>query len=359
MQTFFEKKDWERINSNFQKWWNGDLERPLILMTLTDCPTNLPKPKLDFRHFTSFYELAIPAEQIAEVWNYEISKRKFIGDGFPSIWPNFGPGVIAAFLGAKLENGKDTVWFHPAKEREISEIEFNYDPQNVWLNRVKDIIRAAQKIWGGTVQIGMTDLGGNLDILSSFRPSEGLLLDLYDNPEHVKRLTWQAHELWWKYYNEFADFMSPLNPGYSAWTPLFSKTPYYILQCDFCYMISPEMFDEFVKPELESSCRKLDNAFYHLDGVGQLPHLDSLLQIKELKGVQWVPGDGKPSCEHWPEVYKKIREAGKLIQLWGNYATLDILVEQLGSAKGIAFMISERYSEQDKAIKFLEKYKVI
>ncbi|HRR06999.1 MAG TPA: hypothetical protein P5105_06915, partial [Victivallales bacterium] len=129
MKTFFEKQDWERINSTFQKWWEGKLERPLILMTLTDCPVNLPRPRLDFRHFTSFYELTIPAEQIAEAWNYEISRRKFIGDAFPTIWPNFGPGVIAAFIGAKLENGKNTVWFHPERKREISEIEFKYDSQ--------------------------------------------------------------------------------------------------------------------------------------------------------------------------------------------------------------------------------------
>jgi hypothetical protein len=40
----------------------------------------------------------------------------------------------------------------------------------------------------GVVQIGMPDLGGNLDILASFRPNEKLLLDLVDEPEEVKRL---------------------------------------------------------------------------------------------------------------------------------------------------------------------------
>jgi hypothetical protein len=90
----------------------------------------------------------------------------------------------------------------------------------------------------------MTDLGGNLDILASFRPSDALLLDLYDHPEDIKRLTWQAHEAWWRYFNELNAVLRPPNPGYTAWTPIFSESPYYMLQCDFCYMIGPDMFDD-------------------------------------------------------------------------------------------------------------------
>ena len=53
---------------------------------------------------------------------------------------------------------------------------------------MKAIYRAAVERWQGSVIIGMTDLGGNLDILSTFRPSEKLLLDLYDAPGEVLRL---------------------------------------------------------------------------------------------------------------------------------------------------------------------------
>ncbi len=90
-----------------------------------------------------------------------------------------------------------------------------------------------------------------------------------------------------------------------------------------------------------------------------LPHLDSLLEIEELDGIQWVPGAGQPWCQHWPEVYKKIRDAGKLIQVFGGMATLDGLAEILGTAEGIAFMTGCKASEQSQAIEFLEKYGVV
>ena len=198
-----------------------------------------------------------------------------------------------------------------------------------------DIYSAGMKRWQGRVLMGMTDLGGNLDVLSTFRPSEKLLLDLYDEPEEVKRLTWEAHEAWHQYYGALNEVLQPMNPGYSDWTRIYSDRPSYVLQCDFCYMISPDMFDAFVKPELTATCNRLSNAIYHLDGPGQLRHLDSLLTIDSLRAVQWVPGDGHPSCAKWPEVYRKIRDAGKLIQLAGGFRDLDVISAELGSAIGI------------------------
>jgi 5-methyltetrahydrofolate--homocysteine methyltransferase len=55
------------------------------------------------------------------------------------------------------------------------------------------------------------------------------------------------------------------------------------------------------------------NVFYHLDGKGELPHLDQLLAIEELAGVQWVPGEGSPPLQEWPEVLNKIADSDKKI----------------------------------------------
>jgi len=91
---------------------------------------------------------------------------------------------------------------------------------------------------------------------------------------------------------------------------------------------------------MQATCRRLGHSFYHLDGVGQLPHLDALLAIPELEGVQWVMGDGQPDAEHWGHVYRKIRAAGKLLQVSAGHSrqsfkVLDFLVQATGSGKGI------------------------
>lgn len=359
MTIDFDVQRWERVKVDSSTWWRGELDRPLVQFTTGGRDPGRPEPAIPHYDFMAFYDLSVSAEDIIDRWDYNFSCMHFLGDAFPSLFPNFGPGVVAAFLGAELQTSIDgcTVWFQPKEDMDIRDLHFSYDPDNIWLLRVKDICRAAAHRWRGNVQVMMTDLGGNLDLISTFRPSEKLLYDLYDYPEDVKRLTWEAHELWWRYFEEINEVLRPSNPGYIGWAPIFSETPSYILQCDFSYMISPAMFDEFVKPELEATCKRLSNTFYHMDGPGQLSHLDSLLSISELKGIQWVPGAGAPDCKHWPEVYRKIRDAGKLVQLYGEPDLLDTVVGQLGSAEGL--ILTGRGGDQKEIQSCLERYHAV
>ena len=357
----FDSSRWARIKKDYTAWWQGKLDRPLVSISMNNREPDRPKPKQPDRDFAAFYDLSVPAEEIIDCWDYSLARRKFIGDAFPSVWPNFGAGVIAAFMGATLQNGENTVWFHPKEQKEISDLHFpkTVDENNVWFRRVRDICKAAHEKWHGQVQVGMTDLGGNLDILSAFRPSERLLLDLYDHPEEVKRLSWEAHNAWWAYFDAINKVLQPVNPGYTAWTSIYSPEPYYMLQCDFCYMIGPQMFDEFVKPELSASCKRLKNAFYHLDGPGQLPHLDSLLSIPELKGVQWVPGSGRKDYEEWPEVFRKIQSAGKLLQLFNGsgkpeWQSIERVVHKLGTAKGIIMIGWAEKEDEPEILRMLD-----
>jgi 5-methyltetrahydrofolate--homocysteine methyltransferase len=357
-KSMFDKARWDKIKSNADAWWAGKLTRPLLQIRLHNAAATRQPSKIPCYSYQTFYDLSVPAVDIIDAWDYEFSTMRFMGDAFPNFLVNFGPGVIAAFLGARLENGNETVWFYPRQKQEIDELELMYGKDPLWFNRMKDITAAAIERWQGSVQIDMTDLGGNLDILSSFRPNEGLLLDIYDHPQAVKKVTWLAHELWWRYFHEYSAMLKPVNQGYTAWCPIFSRTPYYILQCDFSYMIGPNMFDEFVKPELAASCGRLSNSFYHLDGRGQLPHLDSLLAVPDLKGIQWVPGAGVPEQRYWPEVYQKIHNAGKLIQIYDhdNFDNFELIADQLGTAKGIVLIADLDISQKNRAEKFLEKW---
>ncbi|MCX7011807.1 MAG: trimethylamine corrinoid protein 2, partial [Candidatus Sumerlaeota bacterium] len=99
------------------------------------------------------------------------------------------------------------------------------------------------------------------------------------------------------------------------------------------------------------------NPFYHMDGPGQIAHLDSLLSIPELKGIQWVPGAGAPDITRWPDLYRKIRDSGKLIQIGYSLEKLDAIAEQLGSPKGILFIGTA--SSMEEAEEGLRRYGTI
>jgi 5-methyltetrahydrofolate--homocysteine methyltransferase len=337
MSIDFSPDRWQRIREVYAGWWSGELDRPVIPVELSGRDPGRAKPAAPLLTQATCNALDVPAQDLIDAIDYDLSTRVYLGDAFPRVnLDAFGPGVLAAMLGATLDNSSGRVWFHPPDDTPATELHFEYDPENVWLRRVEEICAAAAKRWQGRVLVGMTDLGGNLDILAAFRPGEKLLLELYDSPDEVKRLTWEAHEIWHRVYCQINDGMQAAQAGYTDWAGIYSEVPCYMLQCDFSYMISPQMFDEFAKPELEATCARLPRAFYHLDGPGQLPHLDSLLAIENLNGVQWVPGAGNPGCDRWPDVYAKIHAAGKKIQIIdGGFDTLDTVVRQLDSARGI------------------------
>ena len=364
MSVEFTEQRWQKVKVDAHKWWTGQLGRPLIQVRLKGIEPDRKKPNHPYYYFTSFYDFSVSAEEIIDAWDYNLYCTEFLGDAFPHVWPNFGPGSIAAYMGAKLENGTDTAWFHPEKILEITELYFEYIPDNKWFVRTKEIIQAAVDRWQGAVQIGLTDLGGNMDILSTFLPSEKVILDLFDHAEAVKRLNWKAHELWWKYFDEFSTITKAVNPGYSSWARIFSEEPYHIIQCDFCFMISPAMFEEFVKPELLATSQKLTNVFYHLDGPGELVHLDSLLEIDSIHGIQWVPGAGQPDVTGWPDVYRKITDAGKKIHVSSNMAdnpfnVIDKIADQTGRADNIIYHFDGEIADRDNVEKLLKNYDCI
>jgi hypothetical protein len=88
-----------------------------------------------------------------------------------------------------------------------------------------------------------------------------------------------------------------------------------VSSCDFSCIISPENFEEFIIPELIDEIDFLPASLYHLDGPDALRHLDRLLEIEKLGGIQWVYGAGQPSAMHWIPTLKKIQDAGKLVEV--------------------------------------------
>lgn len=358
----FTSRSWSDIRERYESWWHGEIEHPIIAIRVRRGTSSRCHGRHPFQRFTSNYPTSTKPIDIVESWRHELKQFEYLGDAFPMVMPDFGPGVLAAYLGCNLYRGAETAWFHPPREVEPDQLHLTWNPDEYWFQRTVDICRAAVEHFQGEVQISPPDLGGVMDVLASFRPSGGLLTDLYDYPQEIKRLNREVHELWFRYYHEINGILSATNPGYTCWTPLLSDQPYWMLQCDFSYMIGPEMFAEFALPELVASSEKLARPFYHLDGPGQLDKLDRILAIADLKGIQWIPGAGQPEITEWPAVLRKIRDAGKLIQIFTfqsekGFRILDDIVSQLGSSRGIALIGEAKPEEIPQVQEMIRRYR--
>jgi 5-methyltetrahydrofolate--homocysteine methyltransferase len=187
----FTEEDWQRVERDTSAWWAGELDRPLVYLAVTN-PVPLNDPGAPLYSYWSNYPLDMPADEIVNRFEPVLAGTHFYGDAFPWWWLNFGPGIVAGFLGARVHSvyqPAETVWFSPPGKMQLAELEFKYDPDNIWWRRVKELTGALAERYGRNLVVSHTDLGGNLDILASFRGTQELLFDLVDCPQEVDRLT--------------------------------------------------------------------------------------------------------------------------------------------------------------------------
>ncbi len=333
--------DWDRHEQNWNAWWAGELRRPLVMI-------EQPVRFREARELTREFLFETPIEQVLTYFDNRLANTRYHGDAWPKWFPFFGAGIVAGFLGAEVHFAPltETIWFEPSAPASIRDLRPALDPDNPWWQRVQALTRAAVAHWGNRVVVAHTDLGGNCDILASLLTTQQLLFDLYDAPTEVARLTAELTRLWLDCYDRLHGLIAAAGRGTSPWAAIWSPGRCYMLQSDFSYMISPEMFEQFVLPDLAACCDRLDHAFFHMDGKGQIRHLEMLLSLERLRGIQWIPGDGQPPPEEWLPLLKRIRDGGKLCQLYVSAAGALKITRELGG-QGFAFYINDTLSPNE------------
>ncbi|HEY3290155.1 MAG TPA: hypothetical protein VGK87_08525 [Anaerolineae bacterium] len=347
INVHFTDADWQRIARDWNAFWAGELDRPIVMLEVST-----PVAGADYCQLSK-WGLDTPADAVIDNWERIIEATRWLGDSYPKWWVNYGPGTASAFLGSRLSWTPDTTWFWPLEGvNTLSDIHLSFDANNVWWRRVRDMTVRAVERWGDRVLVGIADIGGNLDILAGLRGSQKLLLDLSDDPDEVERLVHEITPLWIRFYDELYAISSSVGRGNACWGPCWSPGKGYMLQCDFSYMISPRMFERYVVPDLTTCCEHLDYGFYHLDGKGELAHLDHLLGIKRLRGIQWQPGDGQPLADAWIPVLKRIRDGGKLCQVYVDCKAA-LAVQRATGGKGFIYHIVNETLTVDEGLAFL------
>jgi hypothetical protein len=346
MELTFSPQDWERVRQDWTRWWHHDLDRPMVVIERLEGYDVAPEMIPDVVP----HAIELPVEKSAEetVAFYEgiLERTTYYGDAFPRWYPDFGPGILAAFTGYKPSIVDHSVWYEPDEGLSISEVQLKLDPKNMWWQRVLTLTETAAARWKQEVAVGFVDLGGNMDILASILNSEELLMALIQQPEDVLRVTIDITALWLETYNRLDDILAPAGAGYTAWAQMWAPGRFYLLQSDFSIMISPQMFEEFVLPDIAACSKQIEYAFYHLDGPGAVRHLDMLLSLDSLKGIQWIPGAGAPPPEEWLPELKRIRDAGKLCQVYVTPEGARTIMKELGG-KGFCFVIFEGVGQAD------------
>ncbi len=317
MGIHFDRQRLQAVLENYELWWEGKLDRALVRGVISGYypPSHTAKaPRLSQ---ATCHDFSWTAEEVIDAEDAFLSTCEYFADGYPVMdFAAFGPGVLAAMLGSELDNSRGQIWFLPCEE-DITKLHVAYDPENKWAKRIKDLYRAGIDRWNGSVIMTLPDLGGIMDILASLIGAENLMFALVDEPEEVNRVQREIQQAWYEAYRDFSEVLAPQG-AITDWNGILSRERGYIPQCDFSYMLGPEMFDEFVMPILREDMKRLKHTIYHLDGIGAKKHLERLLTLPELNAIQWVYGVGQPGPYAWVDLYQKVLDAGKQIMIIEN-----------------------------------------
>ncbi|MHA2391448.1 MAG: hypothetical protein ACXAEX_05735 [Promethearchaeota archaeon] len=314
------KEDIVEVKERLKAWWDHEIfDRPVISYYYPQEGSSVTAGLMDVFGFNwSLAKNPDGIEQTLANFEEKLPGLFFGGESIPSFFPNYGAGIMAAVFGVVPKYQTRTVWFsRPTPVEDIVSLLENVklNNNNSWYVRLLRITEYAAKHSKGNYQVSMTDLGGILDILSSFLGPKNIILTMKRRPDIIDTCRAIILEKTLKVYDDLQNIIEKYNDGCNAWLNVWSEKRWYPMQCDFSAMLNPKWFKRFALPDIRAQATHMDYSIYHLDGPLALPHLDDLLSIPELTGIQWVPGDGREPMGHerWYPIYKKIQAAGKNI----------------------------------------------
>ena len=292
-----------------------------------------------------------------DVIEFNLEREGYAAEGFPDVSLNTGAGCVAAFITGYARFYSETVWFELERPWPYEKIlAFPFNHTTPFAETTLEAVRIAAERFAGRAVVSPLDLGGLADVLSSLRRTDGFFYDMIDNPNEVKEALRVVRGIWKNFHDRMAAILAEANGGlHSSWTRTLSDTLYYPSQCDACAMISPAMFDEFIWPTLNEEFNDYDKTLYHLDGSGEIPHLETLCSNPALRVIQWVP---EPAlCQHdesYLPLYKKIIGLGRKITFNGFKGTREDLKKFLKILPREAFYITIWANDYDDAMRWLE-----
>jgi len=302
------KPDFALAAEQWTRFWAGELDGPLVAAIVRrDGVEPVAKP--------SAYALGpeLDVDAFCDGLIAWADAHEFLGAAIPFVYLEFAADQFATFLGAEMtfptagEGGWST---HPFADVDLATIDLRFQRDGHWWRKYVAMCEQMMDRLAGRVLIAAPTFVANLDALVALRSAEQVLVDLIDQPEAVARALAQITAAHGEICDAFAELLDVPAWGAINRHGMYSRPMLNLPQCDFSCMISPAMFDQFVKPCLAVEFGRYGGGEYHLDGPGAIRHLETLCSLDDLHVVQWVCGAGNEG-QDWSELYRRIDALGK------------------------------------------------
>jgi hypothetical protein len=198
-----------------------------------------------------------------------------------------------------------------------------------------------------------------MDCAAAWRGTENLCFDLILDPGMVNQLMKLSTEHFLSVYDDFDAKLKAAGMPSATWMNIpIPNGRVHIPSNDFSFMISPEQFEEFALPTLQEEVKTMTHNIFHVDGKGVAKHIDNILDVKEVKAIQWVQGmgDDYPIMQHIPFI-KRVQSKGASIIVDLDKKDLDAFMSEVSPVGIFLWVATESKEEEETIIKRLLKWK--
>lgn len=350
------KPDFDVCMQRVYAWYEGEvIDRPPVRFSRHNAEFDVNDAK---NYDGSLKQRWFDKEYQVQHYIKSIQNRKFNGETFPVYWPNLGPNVYASFFGSSLTFTETTSWAQPVLDDYNDAQKFEFNTNNKYYEKIIDLTNCALEYCKGKFMVGYTDLHPGLDWVSALRGMDNTCMDLYDKPDHLKELLSRSASDFHKIYNLFNNLLKEHNQLSVTWMNIPSVGKMHIPSCDFSNFISCSQFEEFCLPVLTEETMPMTHNVFHVDGIGVARHLDMILNIPNIKAIQWAQGvgDDMPIMQ-WLPLIKKVLNKGKSIVLDIQKHELEDIIDAL-PPEGLYLCIeAQDHNEEQHILKRVLKWK--
>jgi 5-methyltetrahydrofolate--homocysteine methyltransferase len=345
------KEDFDGTRKNWSLFWEGRLGRPIILAVAPKAGMDpVSPPRWGEALYREYEDIADQALRWAE-------SHEFLCDSVPFFTPSLMTGFLPALLGAEIKItqeswGADTSVVPFIDDIGGAEIKFDRNSKfwEMWLR----LCGCLKRKLAGKMIFGEMSVLGCLDTLAELKDKTSLMTDFFDNPDGVHRALQQTlaahHEIADEFERifEFGKFGGVTRHGF------YADGVIGVPQCDFGFNIGKEHFDEFALPYLKKEMERLDAVEYHLDGPGNITHVESICGIEKIDVVQWVPGVNNEKKD-WTALYERINALGKGLWLWASSPEEALGLWRKYHSPG-KLILSVSVKDKKEAIRYMEVF---
>ncbi len=306
------KHDWDDACQRLTALWRGEpLDRPCIGVASPQPPTVQPLTPHDPE--AQWLDPAV----VKSLALQHITGTRWGGELVPSYL--LMAGWVFCY-GAAPHFDCKTIWHEPAHVDLEMDPVWRVDWEDPLISRYVALYQSVLALAGwDDFMVGRPCLLPACDLLVAVLGNERFLTALIEHPQWIERSIDGITRCQIEVYRKFEALAAGCHAfpwGNPGWMSFWGPDPYVSTQADVSCMLSPEMFDRFIAPEIEALGRTFGRVWYHLDGWRAVQHLPRLLQMPCVRVIQFIPEpDLPPNGPHWLGLYRTIQEAGRIVHI--------------------------------------------